>query len=309
MAPFQSVAQYVLPSLFESGRVYQHCSAYLWADERSAFCCGQGKICLDAFPSPPDELQQLYQEANFITNIRRYNNALTLASLGMDQEIIQPGFSPTVTIQGKMYHSIGSLLPAEDSEPKFAQIYFTDSEHEANYRRKHNRGLNLQIVARLQDCLHASNPYIASFKAAIEIQGQQDSDVRIVLDSETRPSAEHARRYNVPTSSESAVIQPGEHSNNIAVILHRRDGQLQRIHTLHRNYDALHYILLFPLGTDDFHLKIKHARGQKHDSAVEFYSYHMQVRQGGDNFLMKSRRLMQQLCKAEGLCLRWIESP
>ena len=137
-----SVAQYVLPTLFESGRVCQHCSAYLWADERSAFCCGQGKICLDAFPSPPDELQQLYQEVNFITNIRRYNNALTLASFGMDQEIIQPGFSPTVTIQRKMYHSIGSLLPAEDSEPKFAQIYFTDSEHEANYRLKHNRGLN-----------------------------------------------------------------------------------------------------------------------------------------------------------------------
>ena len=307
-----SVVQYVLPSLFESGRVCEHCSAHLWADERSAFCCGQGKICLDAFPSPPDELQLLYQEANFITNIRRYNNALTLASLGMGQEIIQPGFSPTVTIQGKMYHSIGSLLPAEASEPKFAQIYFTDSEHEANYRLEHNRGLNLQIVARLQDCLHASNPYIASFKAAIEIMGQQDSDVRIVLDSEKRPSAEHARRYNLPTSSEVAVIQPGEPSNNIDVILHRRDGPLQRIHTLHRSYDALHYILLFPLGTDGFHLKIKHARGQKHVSAVEFYSYHLQVRQGGGNFLMKSRRLMQQyacdqFCKVQGLRLKWIE--
>ena len=83
-----SVVQYVLPSLFESGRVCEHCSAYLWADERSAFWCGQGKICLDAFPSPPVELQLLYRKANFITNIRRYNNALTLASLGMDQEII-----------------------------------------------------------------------------------------------------------------------------------------------------------------------------------------------------------------------------
>ena len=70
---------------------------------------------------------------------------------------------------------------------------------------------------------------------------------------------------------------------------------------------------LFPLGTDGFHLKIKYARGQKHVSAVEFYSYHLQVRQGGDNFLMKSRRLKQQyaydqFCKVDGLRPRWIET-
>ena len=65
---------------------------------------------------------------------------MTLASLGMDKEVVQPGFSPPVTIQGKMYHSIGSLLPAANTELKFAQIYFTHSEQEAASRLGYNRG-------------------------------------------------------------------------------------------------------------------------------------------------------------------------
>jgi hypothetical protein len=34
----------------------------------------------------------------------------------------------TFHIKGALYHRIGSLLPAEGEQPKFAQIYIADSD-------------------------------------------------------------------------------------------------------------------------------------------------------------------------------------
>ncbi len=100
---------HVLPSLHTAGAVCVHCKAILWTEERSGFCCANGKITLPPNPSPPVAIATLYADAEFLQNIRRYNNALSLASLGMGQEIIRPGFSPVVTLQGKLYHLIGTL--------------------------------------------------------------------------------------------------------------------------------------------------------------------------------------------------------
>ncbi len=119
----------------------------------------------------------------------------------------------------------------------------------------------------------------------------------------------------MPTGSEVGVIIPGaETAANLDVVLHTRSGPLQRINAIHRSYDSLHYILILPYGTDGFHLHIPHAApSKKFMSPAEFYRYHLQIRQDHGNFLMKSRRLMQQyacdqFAKVESQRLKYIAS-
>jgi hypothetical protein len=50
-----------------------------------------------------------------------------MTSFGCTKEIREKGFMPTFKIQGQVYHRIGSLMPVEDEEPKFLQLYFVGS--------------------------------------------------------------------------------------------------------------------------------------------------------------------------------------
>ena len=94
-----------------------HCSAYKFTHEPKGFCCGDGKVMIP-LPSPPDELIDLLENStNFRNNTRAYNNALSLASLGFDKEIVNEGFSPSLKYQGTLYHLIGPLKP-QDGEPQ-----------------------------------------------------------------------------------------------------------------------------------------------------------------------------------------------
>ena len=139
----------------------------------------------------------------------------------MGQEIIRSGFSPVVTLQGKLYHLIGTLLPINNSAPKFAQIYFVDSNNELKKRMCHNPNLRPDTLTSLQTCLRSVNSYITSFKAAIELQ-TDNTDVQLIIDAKRRPTGEHARCFNLPTGSEVVVIMPGGHSDKLDIILHFR---------------------------------------------------------------------------------------
>ena len=227
-----ALIHHALPSLHAAGTVCIHCKAMRWREERSGFCCGNGKIVLPPIPSLPDAISTLYIDVEFLQNIRRYNNALSLASLGMGLEIIRPGFSPVVTLQGKLYHLIGTLLPINNSAPKFAQIYFVDSNNEIKNRMRHNPNLRPDTLTSLQTCLRSVNPYITSFKAAIELQ-TVNTDVQLIVDAKRRPTGEHARCFNLPTGSEVAVIMPGGHADKLDIILHSRQGSLKQISTMH----------------------------------------------------------------------------
>ena len=39
-----------------------------------------------------------------------------------------------------------------------------------------------------------------------------------------------------------------EHPGNCDIILHGKDGRLQRINETHQSYDPLHYVLIHPRG-------------------------------------------------------------
>ena len=62
------------------------------------------------------------------------------------------------------------------------------------------------------------------------------------------------------------------------IVLYARKGGLQHINDTHRAYDTLHYVLLFPLGEDGWHLNIPYSKGRGNVIAMEYYAYRLMVR-------------------------------
>ena len=160
---------------------------------------------------------------HFLNQTRAYNNALALASLGCNK-IVAPGYSPTFKIQRKLYHRIGLLLPSSpEVSPKFAQLYFHDSSHELQ-NKFHHAQLRPETLQILQEELHSCNSYIRSFKAAIELDARENLKVILHAHKALKPQEANRRIYNLPSTSEVAVIIPSTHIGNLDVIVHCRDG-------------------------------------------------------------------------------------
>ena len=273
-----------------------NCGALKFSKESEGFC---GNVNLDLFPQPPPFLQRLYEgigsdSNHFLSNIRKYNCAFQMTSFGCN-EVTMAGFNPSFRIQGQVYHLLGSMLPTAGESPKFAQIYFIDNrESEVAARCAIVNGLRPDIVSCINELPINENRYVEIFKLAKEIFEQQDSppNIKIVINENRRPSGEHSRRYNSPVSDEIAVLMPNDNTNNRDVVLHYRDGGLRHISELHRSYDPLQYPLLFPSGTDGWHVNLKLQNGKKL-TALVYYRYHIMVKQSV-SALLKAKRLFQQ---------------
>ena len=132
----------------------------------------------------------------------------------------------------------------------------------------------------LKHMLHEVNPYVAFFRQGVDLMREQGgADVRMVIKADGCPDP---RRYNAPNAQEIAVILPndgyGEEVASRDIVLYTRKGGLQHITETHRAYDTLHYVLLFPLGEDGWHLKIPHSKGRGNFTAMEYYAYRLMVR-------------------------------
>ena len=322
----ENLTKHDVGSLYEAD-VCKHCNAYKWKGERPGFCCENGKVSLPPLKLLPQEIKDLFDNKEFQDNIRSYNNALAMSSIGCDEKQV-PGFNPTFKIQGKVFHRIGSLKPNEGESPKFAQIYFYDSNNEIENRLHHNPHLKEDILSKLQECLKKVNPYIKSLRYAAEFS-EENPDVKIVLHADKKPKDEHVRKYNLPSGSEIAVIMPGDQEGPRDVVIQHKGGNLQTINSLHRSYDPLHYVLLFPGGDDGYTDSIpkKDGKGKstaeqnkkgkdekpRHLSPVEFYKYRLQIRKADENTLMKGRKLTQQYAtdnyaKAENERMKWVRN-
>ncbi|XP_071943821.1 uncharacterized protein [Antedon mediterranea] len=295
--------------LFNQNNLCQYCLAYRFEKETIGFCCKQGKVDLPSLPDLPEYIRTLFDQQSFLNNIRAYNNAMALASIGVNEERL-PGYSPTFKVHGKVYHYIGSLLPDSPASPKFAQLYFYDAtEDQQAHQRCTNSPTHLTptMLKGLQETLRTSNPYIASMKSVIELPNL--SSKKLILSTKNKPSAGHNRKYNLPQTNEIAVLQLNESCNTTDIILHLRGGGLTRIYDIHRSYDPLHYIIMFPRGADGYHDDMK-LQNDKRMSPTNYYCYRLQTRKDQFNTISKCRRLMQQYAvdafsKAERQRLRW----
>jgi len=85
-------------------------------------------------------------------------------SFGVDKEVVLPGFSTTFTIQGLIYHQIGSLL-ATHGQSKFLQIYFMgDKNSEADRRCQNIQDVERKTVLKMQRMLHDHNASLTPSK-------------------------------------------------------------------------------------------------------------------------------------------------
>lgn len=68
----------------------------------------------------------------FLRLIRSYNSLFAFTSFGAAiDKTINNGTAPYVfKINGVVHHKIGTLLPQRGTQPKFAQLYTYDMEHE-----------------------------------------------------------------------------------------------------------------------------------------------------------------------------------
>ena len=115
-----------------------------------------------------------------------------------------------------------------------------------------------------------------------------------------------------PEHGDVAVLAPGSSSQNtfgkLSVRMKLRGtGELQSIDALHPAYDPLSYVLLFPEGSQGYCEKLN-------VTPVEFYKYHLQVRdkESHYNILMRGGRLSQQyacdmFAKIESYRLQWVK--
>ncbi|XP_045511060.1 uncharacterized protein LOC123705982 [Colias croceus] len=282
------------------------CNAFKWQKEPNGICCSGGKVLIENFHDPPDIMKALLngehpQSKHFLDNSRLYNSAFQMTSFGAKQ-ITEGPFMPTFKVQGQVYHLIGSLLP--QNEPKFLQIYFVSNYNEqAHIRHDNFPQLNINLISQLQNMLHQVNPYVRSFKAAIDSipQGQNNNNYKVIIKADRRPAEEHRGRYNAPVADEVAVILVDQECDRRDIVLRTHDDRLQRIYETHRAYDALQYPLIYFHGEDGYNFGLYQVNPNtritnynKKISALQFYSYQIQIRRNCFNYLQRFRGLFSQ---------------
>ena len=150
------------------------CKALKFKDERQTLCCCNGKINIEKLEDPPIVIRDLLtsndtEGKHFRCHTRAYNSAFSMTSFGA--EIIrQPGFNPTFTIRGQVYHRIGSLLPMADESHQFVQLYFiTDMKKQAQARKAHVPLTKQSLLLKIQQTLLDNNPYVRDFKRKVPL--------------------------------------------------------------------------------------------------------------------------------------------
>jgi hypothetical protein len=105
-------------------------------------CCSRGSVSLPIHHPFPEPLYSLVRFdgdrrcSNFMHLIRQYNSLFAFTSIGVHiDQSINTGSGPYVfCINGVVHHWIGSLLPADSSQPEYAQLYIYDTSNEVQNR-------------------------------------------------------------------------------------------------------------------------------------------------------------------------------
>ncbi|KAH9080826.1 hypothetical protein Ae201684P_007913 [Aphanomyces euteiches] len=292
-------------STHNSGRqrsICPHCEAKIWPGEEKD-CCDSGARVLPVatWPDTPEfrEYIDLFKTRGFVNNARRYNALFAFTSIGTKEIIHGNGGPRSYTIQGELHHSIGPLLPADEEQASYAQIYITDPETQASIRRRMLGGnLNQSTVTKIQHLLLQHNAFTQLYKHAKDIP--KDDDMRLVLTAQPRSNS---RTHNLPTCSEIAVLFSETSKSGRHILLHGTDGpvlsevvpdyrvgkhvcldrqpgedHLFRIKEFHSAYDPLQYPLLFPTGTLGWSYGNKSGLNGKNVSLNNYARYHLYER-------------------------------
>lgn len=301
------------------------CHAMLWLNERASaskseplfqLCCGKGRYIMKDFEPLPPLLTGLLTNTDpvskeFQNNIRAYNNVLSFTSLGvkLDHDVNNDRMGAyAFRIHGNVYHRIGtSLHPEDGAAPSFAQIYVYDAANELQNRLHRMPFLASDTLHQLQSLMHSVNPYARDFKTMADLVNETPGglpDVSMIFRSEDTPDP---RRYNSPTHSTEigVLIVNGEGHRNVnkpthrdVVIRLRNNGStengLQSINEINQHYDPMHYVLMFPRGDPGWNINMHTANGLKKVTIMQFYRYHLMIRQTSPSQVHLFKHLFHQ---------------
>ncbi|GFT84312.1 ATP-dependent DNA helicase [Trichonephila clavipes] len=109
-----------------------------------------------------------------------------MTSFGVDKVIRMPGFSPTFTVQGQIYHQIGSLFSEGNDRHKILQVYFMgDEQNEVNRHCHYIEGVERETVLKIQQMLHSHNVLLKIFKSAID--NWPSDNYKVVIHADRTP--------------------------------------------------------------------------------------------------------------------------
>lgn len=293
---FRDVPQF---SLGDMSMQCTHCGAYRWRKEKKAICCYDGKTSPDdaGHPIVHPDLEHLFdgytdQSKQFLTNIRRYNQAFSFTSLRsrIDTNLASNRDGVyTFRVNGELCHRIGHLEPDDGSEPSFCQVYFMDPDAQTDRRL----GVFSQLTRGTTDEIHRVIQRVSSLSQQFQAARTAVPDapnVRLVIRG-TAPAGEHDRRYNRPSAAEvAAVVFDDEQHARRDIVLSRCDGRLKKINEHHPAYDALAYPLLFPEGGHGWSIEMKQRTG----ITLKSYVQYRLMRRNDKNILHMAGKLFQQ---------------
>ncbi|GJU24559.1 hypothetical protein Tco_1163180, partial [Tanacetum coccineum] len=296
------------------------CGAMLWKLESKrgmyqsvntgfSLCCLHGKVKLEEHSEPaPPLLKNLLSNnhplsKHYIQNIRRYNMMFSFTSMGAKvDESINKGKGPYIyRIQGQNFHRMGSLVPVNNTTPKFCQLYIYDTENEVSNRIKASSGrsgessnkkkdqLNPVLIRELKALLDEINPLVKQFRRARDcFRNNVNERFKIKLYGKR---AKDGRNYNLPEANEVAALIVGDirvGSDKRDIVIQSHEGELQRISELHVLYMGLQYPLIYARGEDGYRTDIDHAeescsrtKKRKQVTIREWLAYRIQERNNG----------------------------
>ncbi|KAE8184102.1 hypothetical protein CF335_g8124, partial [Tilletia laevis] len=165
----------------------------------------------------------------------------------------------TFKIQGQVYHQAGSLAPAPDGRPSYAQTYFvqTDPQAEAGIRlhgSSRRQDMDIETIKRVQEEIYRCSPFASFLRSAsdtLSAAEREGNDTAIRIIDPGRIGGTDPRTYNRPTASEvAALILHDAHntSHGRDLIFYYKEGPLRRVSELHPAFLPLRFPLLIPYG-------------------------------------------------------------
>jgi len=261
-----------------------------------------------------------YFSREFCNNIRQYNAAFAMTSVGVkiDNSVTRQSSPYCFKIQGELHHLTGALLPHDDQTPMYVQIYILDTAEQLNVRRANNHNLDPVVIDNLQTMLLDSHSYIGRYHHAYKLIKEKPADEQQEVTIRLHVNLQQDQRtHSLPTAEEIVVIIPEEgvyHAlDNRDVVLQAREGRLECISQNSPSYAALHYVLLFPKRENGWHPRIpiygaqlreqgenarqRDGEERAHSQVVSdmcYYAYYLHVRDGPQPPLFYGGKLFQQ---------------
>ncbi|KAL3643535.1 hypothetical protein CASFOL_014350 [Castilleja foliolosa] len=275
----------------------------LHARPRYTHCCKGGLVRLPFPLFPPPAFKILFENPDFMENIRAYNNMFSMTSFGARvDDAVNDGRGPYVfKVSGQVSHWIGSLCPPVAEGPRFLQLYIYDTVNEVSNRLRffessQHRLLSPTVVESISSTLNSCNEYARLFRSAADLCAESTpSDFSIRLYSNVGD-----RRYEPPASGTLGGIVYAEDSNasDYDVVVRKKDGPPHRVSKLHPSYIPLQYPLLFPYGEPGWSTDLRlhsFSEGRKRNLTVNmYYSFQIHDREGMYCLLLNGGRLFQQ---------------